>query len=313
MNSVVVGSGSRRRGRPVERVQALGRALDLLERIAEAGTAGIPLKGLSTAAGLHASTAHNLLSSLMAHGYAEQHPETGNYRLGPGALTLANRFLANCDLRELAMPLVRRLHAELDEWVVLSMLRAGQEFTVASIQSTRPLVVNPGGLGTGERTGATSGAGLHCTAVGKVLLSSMDAAELAALLRSRTWPRHTPHTITDPEALHNEVALVRVRGYATNREEHHEGLRAVAAPVHDATARITASLGVAYPTLRTTPEREGEIALAVRRTAAQLSLRLGYAPAAETLASLSQAAGPSGRSREPGAGEVPRALRERIV
>ncbi|CAA9282686.1 MAG: Transcriptional regulator, IclR family [uncultured Chloroflexi bacterium] len=229
---------------------------------------------------------HNLLSSLMAHGYAEQHPETGNYRLGPGALQLANRFLANCDLRELAMPLLDALHTTLDEWVVLSMLRAGREFNVASIQSGRSLVVNPNGLGTGDRFGFDPNDGLHCTAVGKVLLSSLDPAEMDALLRSHSWPQRTPQTITNPEALRREVALVRVRGYAINVEEHYEGLRAVAAPVYDATARITASLGVAYPTLRATPAREEEIALAVRRTAAELSLRLGYTPAAETLASL---------------------------
>lgn len=278
--------GSRRRRGPVERVQSLGRALGLLERIAEAGTRGIGLKELSASVGLNPSTVHNLLSSLMAHGYAEQHPETGSYRLGPGALQLANRFLANCDLRELAMPLLQRLHGALDEWVVLSMLRAGREFNVASIQSGQSLVVNPSGLGTGDRLGIDPNAGLHCTAVGKVLLSSLDPTEMDALLHSRHWPAHTPQTITHPEALRREVALVRARGYATNLEEHYQGLRAVAAPVYDATARITASLGVAYPTLRASPAREEEIALAVRRTAAELSLRLGYARAAETLAAL---------------------------
>jgi DNA-binding IclR family transcriptional regulator len=315
--------GPRRRRGPVERVQALGRAIGLLEHVAEGGTTGVALKALSAAAGLNASTAHNLLSSLMAHGYVEQHPTTGAYRLGPGPLQLANRFLAHCDLRELAMPLLQDLHAQLDEWVVLSMLRAGREFNVASIQSRRPLVVNPGGLGgfggPGDlgglgglasvgalRAGGARGAlgidpnaGLNCTAVGKVLLSSMDPVELDALLRAHAWSRHTPHTITDPDALRREVALVRARGYATNVEEHYEGLRAVAAPVHDATGRITAALGVAYPTLRATPEREAQITVSVRRAAAELSLRLGYAPAAGAIAALD--AGTPHETRDPAA------------
>ncbi|HEX2036814.1 MAG TPA: IclR family transcriptional regulator [Chloroflexota bacterium] len=270
----LAGGGPRRRGLPVGRVQSLDRALDLLEAVAGAGTAGLPLKAVSRAAGLHLSTAHHLLSSLLARGYVEQDGETGYYRLGAGALLLANRFLAQCDLAQLAGPVLRRLHREFDEWVVLSALRGGREYILAYVQSSRPLVLN-----LGLSVGGGSESGLHCTAVGKVLLSRLEPAALETALTARPLERFTRWTITDVARLREEIVLVRTRGYATSREEHFEGLRAVAAPVFDATGRLTAALGMAYPTARATPAREEAIARAVRRGAAELSLRLGYGAA----------------------------------
>ena len=54
--------------------------------------------------------------------------------------------------------------------------------------------------------------------------------------------RLTPRTITDTEELREELLLTRERGYATNDEEHEEGVRAVGVPV---IGRPAAALSVA--------------------------------------------------------------------
>ena len=79
--------------------------------------------------------------------------------------------------------------------------------------------------------------------------------------------RLTPRTITDTE----ELLLTRERGYATNDEEHEEGVRAVGVPVID---RPAAALSVATLTFRhSTQELEGFVPLlrkAVREVEVQL-------------------------------------------
>ncbi|MFI5270310.1 MAG: IclR family transcriptional regulator, partial [Chloroflexota bacterium] len=158
---------------PSSRIQSLDRAMDLLETLAPHGTAGLALKALSTAVALNPSTAHSLLGTLLSRGYVEQDQETGHYRLGASSLTLAQQFMQHCDLAQLALPLLRTLHQRFDELVVLGVLQGGRQHTLVRLGSSRPLVINERHSGAGE---------LHCTAVGKVLLSGLAPAERDALL-----------------------------------------------------------------------------------------------------------------------------------
>jgi DNA-binding IclR family transcriptional regulator len=251
-----------------DRVQSLGRALDLLEHLAAQGSDGLPLGQLSQAAGLHPSTAHNLLRSLLDRGYVEQDAAGGRYRLGAAALTLAHQFLRACDLAALARPFVRQLAEQLDEQVILGVLQGGREHDILTAPGARPLIVNPHINAQGR---------LHCTSIGKVLLGSCSTAEIEAILAADGLPRYTPQTITSVERLLREVEAARRDGYATSREEHYAGVAGVAAPVRDATGRVLAGLGVPYPLLGADAAREAAILQATRRTAAALSRRLGYA------------------------------------
>jgi DNA-binding IclR family transcriptional regulator len=108
----------------------------------------------------------------------------------------------------------------------------------------------------------------------------MDSGQVEAYLAAAPLPRHTRSTIVEPDALRRELARVREAGYAINQEEDHEGLVGIAAPIRDAAGRVLAACGLGAPTFRVTPEREGAMIRAVRRCAAEVSQRLGYAPSA---------------------------------
>jgi DNA-binding IclR family transcriptional regulator len=121
---------------------------------------------------------------------------------------------------------------------------------------------------------------LHCTSSGKVLLSGLDAGRVEAYLAAAPLTRRTRSTIVEPDALRRELARVREAGYATNREEEHDGLVGFAAPIRDAAGRVLAACGLGVPTFRATPEREAVMIRAVCRCAAEVSRRLGCAPSA---------------------------------
>ena len=79
--------------------------------------------------------------------------------------------------------------------------------------------------------------------------------------------RLTPRTITDTE----ELLLTRERGYATNDEEHEEGVRAVGVPVF---GRPAAALSVATLTFRhSMQELEGFVPL-LRKAAREVEVQL---------------------------------------
>jgi DNA-binding IclR family transcriptional regulator len=92
---------------------------------------------------------------------------------------------------------------------------------------------------------------LHCVASGKVLLAAMAERDVLRITRPGL-PARTARTITGLEALLEELARVRRRGYATAFSEWIEGTNGVAVPVADARGRVIASIGVWGPAFRVT-------------------------------------------------------------
>ena len=70
----------------------------------------------------------------------------------------------------------------------------------------------------------------HCTGVGKALLSVLPDDQVRAILARTGMPAQTEHTITSPEELVAELAVIRARGYAIDDAEQEAGVRCVAVP-----------------------------------------------------------------------------------
>jgi DNA-binding IclR family transcriptional regulator len=90
----------------------------------------------------------------------------------------------------------------------------------------------------------------HCTASGKMYLSSLKPRLFAKYLSVVKLDAHTTRTITDPDALRSEIEAIRARGYATDNEEFMEGMVAVAVPLLDAQRRLMSTLSVHAPMQR---------------------------------------------------------------
>lgn len=72
----------------------------------------------------------------------------------------------------------------------------------------------------------------HCTAVGKLLLSYRlpDRAAVADWVGERDLARRTDRTVTTVEALHEELELIRSRGYSVDDQENEPGVNCLAVP-----------------------------------------------------------------------------------
>ena len=249
-------------------VRSVDRAAALLLALGEcAGEAGGT--ELARRLGLHKSTASRLLATLQRRGLVEQDEESGKYRLGLVVIRLAERAERTLDLKGIALPELERLARVTRETVTVGILEGDAYLTVAQADG-------PNMVACPDWTGRTTP--IHCIASGKVILAAMAERDVMRIARPGLVPR-TQRTIVSLEALMEELARVRRRGYATAFSEWIDGTNGIAVPVVDARGRVLASIGVWGPAYRVTPARVGEIVTSARAAAAAVTARLGGAAA----------------------------------
>lgn len=246
-------------------VQSVERTLDILEALAEMGEAGIAQ--LSARVGLHASTVHRLLGTLISRGYVRQN-ETGRYLLGLKPLDVARAVRDHLDIRMEALPILRNLMKKSGEAANLAV--RDRHHLVYLEQASSPgwmlrMFVQVGGR-----------APLHSTASGKVLLANLPPADLQQLLEAYTLHPNASRTIVDRSVLLKELEEARRLGFATDYGEQEDGVSCIAGPVRDHTGRVVAAISVSGPWIRITPERVPELVPLVLEACEQLSSVLGH-------------------------------------
>lgn len=243
-------------------VKSARRAIDLLETFA-ADHAWTSLADLHTRTGFPRSSLHGLLRTLRDAGWIEADDGGTRFRLGVRALICGTAYLD----RDPAMPYATE---------ALERIRERTEFTAHYARLSGPEVVY---LETREsrhsmhlvsRVGRTLPA--YATSLGKALLAELTEDELAALLPAGL-PALTPNTITEREALRTQLAEVRERGYAFEREEGTLGVACVAAVVP---YRIPATdaLSCSMPVAKATPAEVERVGTLLADVAGELSGRL---------------------------------------
>jgi DNA-binding IclR family transcriptional regulator len=95
---------------------------------------------------------------------------------------------------------------------------------------------------------------LHMTASGKAVLAHLPESRVGEIIDRYGLERKTDRTITEPEALFEELKTIRNQGYAVNDEEEIAGIRAVAAPIRPAASEATGAISVSGPKRRFTGE-----------------------------------------------------------
>jgi DNA-binding IclR family transcriptional regulator len=242
-------------------VQVIRRMAALLDELA--GREGpVHLKTLADAAGLHASTAHRILNTLIDIGYVER-TRAGQYQLGVRLLQLGNRVQMHVDLRRDALPVMESLRDLVGETVNLSVREGDEVVYIERVSGRRNMRVE---LVIGGR------APLHVTAVGKLFLAEDGDGAVAAFAERTGLPAYTPASIRDPQQLAELVDLAREQGYSTDRQETESGVACLAVPVRDAGGRMVAGLSISAPAERV---QESWVAL-LREAGDRLSERLGH-------------------------------------
>jgi IclR family pca regulon transcriptional regulator len=220
--------------------EALARGLAILEQFNERDS-WLSLMELATRTGIDKSTALRLVDTLRSLGFLERSSTSRKYRPGLRVLQLGHAALAASNLHDLALPSLEQLASETHETVNMGVLVGGAVLYIVRLKRAELVTAN-------IQVGSTLPA--YCTSMGKLLLADLGEAERAKLLESESWASLGPHTIVEPRAFSVELRKIKSRGWAAQDEELAAGLRSVAAPVRDSSARVVAAINVAVPATR---------------------------------------------------------------
>ena len=212
------------------------------------------------------STAFRLAHTLELFGFLER--DGDHYRIGAAVLRLGFESIASLDLSELGRPVLERLCEEsgLPSQLVI---RDGREVVV--VLKSSPPAAFVSNVIVGTRFPA------HATILGRLLLSDVDDATLAALYSEPTLPKVSPRTPRTLAELKRLLRQDRTRGYAISDSFFEQGISAVAAPVKGADGRIVAAISVTAQRPALQPEAlRDRLVMLVVRAAGELSHRLNY-------------------------------------
>jgi DNA-binding IclR family transcriptional regulator len=256
--------------KPDYHVRVVDRVFAILGELGD-GSARFGDVALAEKLGLHKSTVHRLLAVLQHNGFVEREPGCTKYRLGWRIFELGMAAASHLDILERAKPYVTQLVEATGETAHLDVLRQGEVVSLVNVESRYTV-----------RTPATVGRHipLHCTSQGKAILAFLPPDQIARQLKDYVFSRHSANTILSKDRFLTDLALVASRGYAVDNEEYEEGLRCIAAPVHDYSGEVAGAISIAGPTFRVTGSRLPALSREVKRIAAELSAALGYRGAA---------------------------------
>jgi DNA-binding IclR family transcriptional regulator len=257
--------------------QSLERGFRLLEVVASAGCL-TSLAEISRRAGLHRSTAHHLLQTMVGLGYLRQHPTSRGYELAAKVFQLTGRTWTAEQLGSLAEPFIAELTRRTGQGSSVAACRDGIVRIVAKRDSDGPVRVVQN-IGT-ERP-------VHATAVGKAIVAFLSPGELAGILDRLKFERFTSRTIVSRPAFEAELRRIRSIGIAIDDEEHIEGIRCLAAPFFAYTGQVAGCVCTVGPKSRMTRQRLRDFRAPILECARALSERLGWTqdePAARRMA-----------------------------
>lgn len=251
-----------------ETLKSVDKALQILEAF-NISHPELSVSELEEILSLPKVSIYRFLRVLLKKGFIMQNSQTRKYRLGIKVFELGSIVLKDMELRKVAFPLIEELSKQSGETVHLGVLDGKEVVSIEGSESGHSLRIS---LPIGKRVY------LHSTGIGKAILAFLQDEEIDEIIKEKGLPRFMKNTITDPEALKQEIQLIRERGYAVDNEENEPGIRCVAAPILDSSQHVIASISISGPSVRITDERIPELANMVVETSQKISRRLGYIP-----------------------------------
>jgi DNA-binding IclR family transcriptional regulator len=231
--------GRREGARPAGTLQSVGKALRVLEAIADS-PGGLSAKEIAAGQGLTLPTTYHLLNTLIEAGHVVHLSDQHVFGLGYKA-----RYLGQALSRQLAVPpeiasAIKVVHQHADAAAYYAIYR-DTEVVIAHVEdSDRRPRVQP--LDVGFHHAA------HATAFGKIMLSAMTPNQRARYVEHAGLPTLTATTICDRDTLEVHLSHVRQSQIALEIGEFQNGVACMAAPVHGPTGSVVASVAISLPT-----------------------------------------------------------------
>lgn len=229
-------------------------AVDRLVRVLETFT---PTRTVQTTseigrrAGLPSTSAHRIVGELVGAGLLER-DDARRVRVGMRLWELATRSSDALRLRQIALPFMERVQAQVREHTQLAILEQDEALFLERLSSPTS------GANITRIAGRLP---LHASSSGLALLA-FGTPELRARILAEPLRPLSPETITDPVALRRKLDEIRTLTFVVAPGSVEAVSTGVAVPILDASGYAVAALSVVLPR-----EASPEIALAELRRA----------------------------------------------
>lgn len=228
----------RREGNSPEALQSIERVFRVLRCFGSASPR-LTASEVSASTGLDRAVVRRYLASLMALGYVRQNGQL--FYLRPKVLEIGYAYLSSLELPEIAQPHLTRLAWQLKESCSVTVLDGHEVAYVAVANAERELAIR---LSVGNRLPA------HCTAMGRVLLSGLQDADVKERLGRHEGSVNAGGPVLDIAGVLETLDVTRQRGWAVGDQELVPGIRSISVPLRGPSCELMAALTVSTPTSR---------------------------------------------------------------
>lgn len=244
--------------------QAIDRAFLVLETIAHTGA--MSLAELHKALNINKPALFRIVQALCNNGYLLRDEKTGSFSLSLKAFEIGVHAVRSLNYMSLVKSVLRELSTELGVIAQFSVDDHNELLCLESID------INNTGFSVYTRVGERSG--LYSTSAGKALLSLLPNDEILQKFDKMTIRALTPNTITTPDALLQDIAKTRTRGYALDLEENEPGLFCIGVPLMGYNGTALGAISLSGRSM--TPEDEQRLSTMLVSSSQRLSTMLGY-------------------------------------
>ena len=186
-------------------------------------------------------TMHRLLTTAEEQGYLQRDVDGRSYGPGQRLRHMAANTLSSQRVRTERLMIMKRLAEEVGETCNLAAPGRFGMVYLDRVETHWPLRIQ---LPAGTQVP------FHCTASGKLYLSSLRSDKLDRVLSWLERPPVTPHTHVAREDLYEDLMKTRQRGYSLDDEEFMDGMVAICVAIRDSADRLLTTLSIHAPTQR---------------------------------------------------------------
>lgn len=247
-------------------IQSLVRSMELLETLKQPPFS-YSIAALSKSMDLPPSTLHRILQTFCSMNFVIRDEGTHTYRLGPACIPIGQAAAGNIHMRDLALPILRKLSETIHEDCYLAICVENKGLILDKIDG-------PNHLKVVEQFGFELD--LHCGAIRKTLLAYQSAEYIEyyldhILTRTEAFPK------TDASELKRTLKKIRENGYSFSDSEYVTDAIGVGAPVFDIKHTVVATIGIIAPKSRISNQDQLDTVISeIKNAAQQISYYMGH-------------------------------------
>jgi DNA-binding IclR family transcriptional regulator len=223
-----------------DRIPTNLRALLILETLAQSGRAMTPTE-IGAEIGLPKPTVHRLCTTLEEEGFLIREPHDGRLRPASRSTILAAGLHTAARIDISRRLVLKSVASKIGEACNLAAPSTSGMIYLDRVDTPWPLRFQ---LPVGTEVP------FHCTASGKLFLSTYNDRALETVLASIELTPEGPNCATTPTMLRQRLEKVRSAGYSWDDQEFMDGMIAFAVPIRDPGGRFIAALAFHAPTQR---------------------------------------------------------------